>query len=103
MRRATLLTSGLCALVLVAGAAGIAQAVQWQRPATASWTPPQMARVSAPSAPEPAEAPLTVGTVENVAGQLLGALNGEHRQTLRYPGVDYVKVHFKPSSAAGKV
>ena len=100
MRRTTLLTSGLCALVLVAGAAGVAQAVQWQHPATASWTPPQMAQVPAPdAATNGQEAPLTVGTVENVAQQVLGALNGESRQTLRYPGADYVKVHFASNGA----
>jgi trypsin-like peptidase len=106
MRRTTLLTSGLCALFLVAGAAGVAQAVQWQHPATASWTPPQMASVPAPgAATNGQEAPLTVGTVETVAQQVLGALGGKRTQTLRYPGVDYVKVHFDPSGAApdGKV
>jgi lysyl endopeptidase len=100
MRRTTLLTSGLCALILVAGAAGVAQAVQWQQPATASWTPPQMASVPAPdTATNGQEAPLTVGTVETVAQQVIGALSGERTRTLRYPGVDYVKVHFDPSAA----
>src|SRR6185312_9039215 len=101
MRRTTLLTSGLCALILVAGAAGVAQAVQWQHPATASWTPPQIAQVPAPdAATDGQEAPFTVGTVETIAQQVLGALGGQRSQTLRYPGVDYVKVHFDPSGAA---
>jgi lysyl endopeptidase len=102
MRRTTLLTSGLCALVLVAGAAGVAQGVEWRHPATASWTPPQTASVPAnPAAANGVEAPLTVGTVEAVGQAVRDAVGGKRSQTLRYPGADYVKVHMK--SHSGKV
>jgi lysyl endopeptidase len=111
MRRTALLTSGLCALVLVAGAAGVAQAVEWHRPATASWTPPQTASVPANAggdaftagdgAGQDLAAPLTVGTVESVADSVRDAVRGDRGQTLHYPGADYVKVHF--TSHDGKV
>jgi lysyl endopeptidase len=97
MRRTALLTIGVSTLLVIAGAAGAAEAVSWRNPATASFTPPQTASVPAGPGVSAQEAPQMVGTVEAIRDQVLGAM-GRRSTTLRYPGSDYVKVHFKPGS-----
>ncbi|MET7422217.1 serine protease [Dactylosporangium sp. NPDC005555] len=80
MRRRVLLVSGVCALVALTGA-GVATATSFapaRQPATA---------FAAPAHEEPAPEPS--GILESVTS---GAF--DRATTYRYPGADYVKVHF---------
>jgi lysyl endopeptidase len=78
MRRTALLTMGVCTLLAFTG---VANAVEWRHPATASWNAPVVA-------------PEVVGRVEAVAGGVLDRVGAGRTVTVRHPGADYVKVHF---------
>jgi lysyl endopeptidase len=77
MRRTALLAAGLGFVMTLGGAA---HAVDW-RP---RWAPVQ----------REAAVPETVGRVESVANGVLDLVGARRTMTLRYPGADYVKVHF---------
>ncbi|MDG6100792.1 trypsin-like peptidase domain-containing protein [Dactylosporangium aurantiacum] len=80
MRSYALLATGVCAVVALTGA-GVAAATSFKpaRPPASAW--------AAPAHDEPAPEP--AGILEAVTGGVL-----ERATTLRYPGADYVKVHF---------
>jgi hypothetical protein len=95
MRRIMGLAAGLCALVVLVGAATASAGVG--RP-QASWhtTAGAAEAAGAPgagAAAVPGPAPETVGTVEQV-GAILDYLGARRSATLRYPGASFVKVHF---------
>ncbi|WP_213454791.1 trypsin-like serine peptidase [Rhizomonospora bruguierae] len=78
MRRTVALVTGLCTVVVLAGVAGAT---------TTRPDPPAGRGVEAPDT-------LPVGVIDEVNG-LLGYLTGPSTRTFRYPGADYVKVHFE--------
>jgi hypothetical protein len=78
MRRTALLAASLGTLLAFTGAA--AHAVEW--------------RSRAGVVPHHADPPETVGRIESVANGALDLVGLGRTRTLRYPGADYVKVHF---------
>lgn len=80
MRRRVLLVTGVCAVIALAGA-GVAAATSF-----APARPPATA-FAAPAHDEPAPEPS--GILEAVSGGTI-----DRATTFRYPGADYVKVHF---------
>ena len=90
MRRTVLLTMGACTLLALTGVAG-ATSFGPEQP----WSAVRGVWMPAASSPSPATAaPETIGVVESVSDGEVGQFGSRRGLTLRYPGADYVKLHF---------